>query len=93
MKYTNLITMTKITNPHKVVIRKLGKEQAFGIAWTSENKLEIDERLRGYNYLLYLLHEHFHLKHPDWSETKIKKESSITARFLWSMGFRLVELK
>ncbi len=66
---------------------------AYGIAYTDENKMEIDERLRGYRYLLYLLHEHFHLKHPDWSETKVRKESSKTARFLWQMGFRLVELK
>jgi hypothetical protein len=78
---------------HQVVHRKLGKEQAYGIAYTDENKMEIDERLRGYRYLLYLLHEHFHLKHPDWSESKVRKESSKTARFLWQMGFRLVELK
>ena len=83
----------KITNPHKVIPKKLGKEQAYGIAYTDKNKLEIDERLRGYRYLLYLLHEHFHLKHPDWSETKVRKESSKTARFIWNMNFRLVELQ
>jgi hypothetical protein len=55
--------------------------------------MEIDERLKGYRYMLYLLHEHFHLKHPDWSETKVRKESSKTARFMWEMGFRYVELK
>ena len=83
----------KITNPHKVIHKKLGKEQAYGIAYTDKNKLEIDERFRGYRYLLYLLHEHFHLKHPDWSETKVRKESSKTARFIWNMNFRLVELQ
>jgi hypothetical protein len=82
----------KITNPHRVIHKKLGKEQAYGIAYTDENKLEIDERLQGYRYLLYLLHEHFHLKHPDWSETKVRKESSKTARFLWKMNFRWVDL-
>jgi hypothetical protein len=55
--------------------------------------MEIDERLRGYRYMLYLLHEHFHLKHPDWSESKVVKESRKTARFMWQMGFRYVELK
>lgn len=78
---------------HQVVHRKLGKERAYGIAYTEENTMEIDERLRGYRYMLYLLHEHFHLKHPDWSETKVAKESSKTARFMWQMGFRYVELK
>ena len=83
----------KITNPHKVEHRKLGREQAWGIAWMADNKISIDPTLTGYRYLLYLLHEHFHLKHPEWSETKVVKESSKTARFLWQMGFRLVELK
>ena len=78
---------------HQVVHRKLGKERAYGIAYTEENTMEIDERLRGYRYMLYLLHEHFHLKHPDWSETKVIKESRKTARFMWQMGFRYVELK
>lgn len=78
---------------HQVVHRKLGKERAYGIAYTEENTMEIDERLRGYRYMLYLLHEHFHLKHPDWSETKVVKESRKTARFMWQMGFRYVELK
>lgn len=83
----------KITNPHKVEHKKLGKEQAYGIAFIGENRLQIDERLKGYRYMLYLLHEHFHLKHPDWSETKIRRESSKTARFMWKMGFRWVELQ
>lgn len=76
---------------HNIVHRKLGKERAYGIAYTEENKMEIDPRLKGYRYLLYLLHEHFHLKHPDWSETKVRKESSKTAMFLWGLGFRKVD--
>lgn len=76
---------------HNIVHRKLGKERAYGIAYTDENKMEIDPRLKGYRYLLYLLHEHFHLKHPDWSETKVRKESSKTAMFLWGLGFRKVD--
>ena len=78
---------------HEVEHRKLGRDNAYGIAWMNENKISIDSRITGYRYLLYMLHEHFHLKHPDWSETKVKKESSKTARFLWQMGFRWTELK
>ena len=55
----------------KVVIRKLGKERAWGLAHSDDNLIEIDPKISGYRYLLYLLHEHFHLKHPDWSETKV----------------------
>jgi hypothetical protein len=77
---------------HKVSYKKLGQQQCWGIAYIGENKLTVDERLQGYRLLLYLLHEHFHLKHPDWSETKIRKESSLTARFLWQQKFRWVDL-
>lgn len=84
--------MTQKKNPHKVIHRKLGKERAYGLAHMTENTIELEETLVGYRYLLYALHEHFHLKHPDWSETKVRQESSKTARFLWNLGFRLVDL-
>lgn len=84
--------MTQKKNPHRVIHRKLGKERAYGLAHTDSNLIELEVTLTGYRYLLYALHEHFHLKHPEWSETKVRQESSKTARFLWQMGFRLVEL-
>lgn len=76
---------------HKVVHRKLGQQRAWGTA--TKNRIEIDERLKTYRYLLIMLHEHFHLKHPEWSETRVRKEASITARFLWENNFRWVDLK
>jgi len=76
----------------KVVIRKLGQHRAWGMAHYIDNKIEIDTKITGYRYLLYMLHEHFHLKHPDWSETKVEQESRKTARFLWDNGFRWVDL-
>ena len=81
----------KITNPHIVNHRKLGKEKAHGLAWDEKNKIEIDINLTGYRYLLTALHEHFHLKHPEWS--KVNKASSKTARLWGRRGFRFVELK
>ena len=83
--------MAKKKEIHKVVHRKLGKEKAWGLADTDKNVIEIDERLTGYRYLLILLHEHQHIRHPEWSETKVRRESSKTARFLWNMGFRWVD--
>lgn len=85
-----------MSRPHKetkVIHRKLGQEQAWGTATIESNKIELDERLHGYRYLLYSLHEHYHIKHPDWSETKVRKESSKTAKFLWNLGFRWSDLK
>ena len=78
---------------HKVVHRKLGKEAALGISYIHNNKIEVDERLNKYRYLLTMIHEHFHLRHPDWSETRVLRESSATARFLWENNFRWVDIK
>lgn len=78
--------------PTKVIIRKLGKERAHGIAHIGDNKIEIDHKISGYRFLLYMLHEHYHLKHNEWSETKVIMESRKTARFLWENGFRWVDL-
>ena len=78
---------------HQVVHRRLGRELAHGIAHIGKNKMDIDERLSKYRYLLIMLHEHFHLRHPEWSETRVKKESSCTARFLWENNFRWVDIK
>lgn len=75
----------------KVVHRKLGKEQAWGQAHVDGNKIELDIRLKGYRYLLYAIHEHTHMLHPEWSETRVKKESSKIAMFLWERGFRKVD--
>ena len=75
------------------LVRKLGKERAYGLAHTEDNLMELDERLTGYRYMLYALHEHFHLKHPKWSETKVRQECSKTARFMWNLGFRKVDIK
>lgn len=77
----------------KVIYRPLGKERAYGLADVNNNTIELDTKLGGYRHLLYILHEHFHIKHPDWSETKIRKQSSNTAQFLWDNQFRWVETK
>lgn len=75
-------------NETKVIHRKLGKERAWGIAHTEKNKVEIDERLTGYKYMYIMLHEFEHILHPDWSETRIIKESTKIAKFLWQNNFR-----
>jgi hypothetical protein len=77
----------------KVIHRKLGRERAWGLADSDKNTIEIDERLSGYKYMEIALHELYHCKHPDWSESKIVRESRATAKFLWKAGFRWVDLK
>jgi hypothetical protein len=75
----------------RIKYRKLGKEKVWGLAHLGENLIEIDERLKGYRLLLYLLHEFMHIRHPEWSETKVRKESSKMAKFIWNQQFRKIE--
>lgn len=77
----------------KVITRKLGKERAWGLADSGNKTVELDSSLKGYRRLLYLIHEHLHVMHPDWSETKVKKTASNHARYIWADGFRRVELR
>jgi len=68
----------------KIIHRKLGREKVWGLAH-SDGIIELDERLRGYKYLLYLIHEFMHLRHPEWSERRVRSESTKMARVIWRM--------
>jgi hypothetical protein len=76
----------------KVVYRNLGKEKAWGIAHIGNNKIEIDPRLSGRKHIEILLHEKIHLQNPEWSETKVLKQSKDLAKFLWQNQIRWVDL-
>lgn len=77
----------------KVIERHLGREKALGIAHIGVNKIEIDPRLKTKKYCEILLHEKLHLLNPEWSETKILKQSKELANLLWDNHYRWVELK
>jgi len=75
----------------KIGIRKLGKERAYGLAHMGENHIDLDSRLKGYRFLLYLIHEYMHIRNPLWSETKVCRESSKMAMLIWKQNFRKIE--
>jgi hypothetical protein len=75
----------------KIVHRKLGRERSWGLAEPAIDKIQLDSRLKGYRYLLYAIHEKLHIMFPMWSETKIHKQASVLARFVWHLKFRKVE--
>ena len=58
----------------KIIYRKLGKEQAYGIA-SSDGIIEIDSRLKSRKHLEVLLHELLHILQPKDSEEMIIKKS------------------
>ena len=83
--------------PKKVIVlqeRKLGREQAHGIAWdkADDNPLiEIDERLRGLDRLTIVVHEAVHVAMPTLSEKGVIRAAKIVASVLWADNYRRVD--
>ena len=74
----------------KIIYRKLGKEQAYGIS-SSDGTIEIDSRLRSKKLLEVLIHEIFHLLQPEDSEEEIIRKSVTLTKLLWKEGYRRVD--
>ena len=74
----------------KVIYKKLGREQAHGIA-ESDGIIYIDPRLRGRKELEILIHETYHLLQPEASENEVIKKSVVLTKLLWRMGYRKVD--
>jgi hypothetical protein len=72
----------------KIVYKKLGREQAHGIA-ESDGIIYIDPRLKGRKKLEIYIHEIFHLLNAEDTEEQII-EKSVT-QMLWSLGYRQVD--
>lgn len=76
----------------KVIVKKLGKQRAWGLADTDKKVIEIDPRQKPKQYLDTLIHEGLHIAFPEASETRIKKETKKLRDILWDHGYRWVEL-
>jgi hypothetical protein len=74
----------------KVIHKKLGREQAHGIA-ESDGIVYIDSRLKGKKHLEILLHECSHLLNPMDSEETIVDKSVTLCNILWKEGYRRVD--
>jgi len=77
----------------KVIYRKLGKERAWGQAHIDEpgGLIELDSTLKGAKKLEILLHEILHILNPEWSETKVIKQSKKIKKVLWNQNYRQVD--
>lgn len=74
----------------KVIHKKLGREQAHGIA-ESDGTIYIDPRLKGRKALEIYIHECHHLLNPEHSEEETIRQSVILTKMLWSLGYRMVD--
>ena len=74
----------------KIIYRKLGKEQAYGIS-SSDGIIEIDERLKGKKMMEILIHEILHLLNPKDDEKTIIRKSVTLTKVLWNEGYRKID--
>ena len=74
----------------KIIYKKLGREQAHGIA-ESDGNIYLDPRLKGKKHLEICLHEVLHLLNQNDSELAIIKKSITLTKVLWKEGYRRVD--
>ena len=74
----------------KVIYKKLGREQAHGIA-ESDGIIYIDPRLKGRKKLEIVIHECWHILYGEASEEEVIEKSVILTKLLWNLGYRQVD--
>ncbi len=74
----------------KLVHKKLGREQAYGIA-DSDGIIYIDPRIKGKKHLEIVIHEVEHLLNPIDDEETIVEKSVTLCKVLWKLGYRRVD--
>ena len=74
----------------KIIHKKLGREQAHGIA-ESDGNIFIDPRLKGRKKLEIYIHEVFHILYPEDTEEEIIQNSVTLTKLLWNLGYRQVD--
>ena len=86
-----LIPDYKVKEPKITIIeRKLGKEKAWGQSFKDDGLIEIDPRLKSYDYFETTVHEIMHVIFPEKNEKAITKKARKMAKALWKMHFRRV---
>lgn len=75
----------------KVIVKKLGKERAWGQYDAKNNTIEIDERLVGKNKLIVFTHEYLHHLFPFMDEETVTKSADALSDFLWKHHVRFVD--
>jgi hypothetical protein len=77
----------------KVIVRKLGKHGAVGLADSDTDTIEIDPRQKPKSYFDTIIHEALHIAFPGASETQVKKSTKTVRDILWGHGYRKVDVK
>lgn len=72
----------------QIIHRKLGKEQALGLAFCEDGIIHIDSRIKGQEHLEVMIHEILHIQNPKWSELKVEGHAKEIAKHLFEHGYR-----
>jgi len=91
--HLNHMRRRRTSKPAKVVYRKLGREQAWGMATMGENFIELDPRLGAKRQLEVLCHEQLHLSFPDMTEKQVDRAGKELCATLWNQAYRRVLLE
>lgn len=75
----------------KVIHKKLGRQQADGLAFKEDKEIHIDERLKSKEYLLTAIHELLHIHQPKMTEKQVAALSVKLCNDLWNMKFRKID--
>ncbi len=80
-------------NPRHPVIKekKLGRDKAYGLAWSAEGFIEIDPRQDAKEYLDTLIHEMLHCYFPELEENDIDELGNKMTHQIWKKGYRRIQ--
>lgn len=70
----------------KVEFKKLGKNKALGLAYKEENKIILDPRLKGKDFIDVAIHELMHILLPYLTEETIDSTATSIATTLTKLG-------
>jgi len=87
LKEKKIFKVRKIT----VIYKKLGRERAYGVAYSDEKHIYIDERLKGKKHLEILLHESLHVLFPEANEDEIIKKSIVLTNTVCGQHYRRID--
>lgn len=76
----------------KVVVRKLGREKALGLAYKEHDEIHLDKRLKGKEFISVALHELLHIHFPELTEAKVNSVSIKMAKVLWDLKLRRLDV-
>lgn len=72
----------------QIVERKLGRERAVGLCWDDGTLIEVDPRLKPYDFLGTVVHELIHSADLRLSETTVDRLARRVTAGLWRCGYR-----